>query len=140
MKNKDSLEHARATRAAVEKILPWIRQPQEVPRPAREDVAAAVRLSAELLALNAPGHSVEVRVPPFIAVHCVEGSAHRRGTPAHWVQCDPVQWLRLVIGVESLGSSTASAVSVESVESAKSVEVSSAHAGRIAEFLPLLRF
>ena len=33
------------------------------------------------LETRAPGRSVEVRVPPYAAVQCVEGVRHTRGTP-----------------------------------------------------------
>ena len=39
--------------------------------------AMAVRFSLEELAAIAPGRSLEVRVPPFGAVQCIEGSVHR---------------------------------------------------------------
>jgi hypothetical protein len=36
---------------------------------------------------------VEVRIPPFGAIQCVEGPRHTRGTPANVVEADPVTWL-----------------------------------------------
>jgi hypothetical protein len=65
------------------------------PRPA---LAAAVRLSLRTLAQIAPGHSVEVRVPPFAAVQCIEGPRHTRGTPPNVVETDPHTWLCLATG------------------------------------------
>lgn len=50
------------------------------------------------LAELAPGRSVEVRVPPYAAVQCVEGPRHTRGTPANVVEADPVTWTRLACG------------------------------------------
>jgi hypothetical protein len=50
------------------------------------------------LALAAPGRSVEVRIPPFGAVQCVEGTRHTRGTPPNVVETDPVTWLLLATG------------------------------------------
>ena len=29
----------------------------------------------------APGHAVELRIPPYSAIQCVEGPKHTRGTP-----------------------------------------------------------
>jgi hypothetical protein len=58
----------------------------------------AVRTTAEALAEQAPGRSVEVRVPPFIAVQAVPGPIHRRGTPPNVVETDAVTWLRLATG------------------------------------------
>ena len=34
----------------------------------------------------APGRSVELRIPPYAAIQCVAGSAHRRGTPSNVVE------------------------------------------------------
>jgi hypothetical protein len=50
------------------------------------------------LTAAAPGRSVEVRVPPFGAVQCVEGTRHTRGTPPNVVETDPVTWLLLASG------------------------------------------
>jgi Bacterial SCP ortholog len=47
---------------------------------------------------KAPGHTVEVRVPPIAAVQCVEGPRHTRGTPSNVVELDPVTWVRLAAG------------------------------------------
>jgi uncharacterized protein (TIGR03083 family) len=64
----------------------------------RQALAAAVRVLADGLAAQAPGNAVEVRVPPFAAVQCVEGPRHTRGTPPNVVETDPVTWLRLATG------------------------------------------
>lgn len=55
-------------------------------------------MSLRTLAQDAPGHSVEVRVPPFAAVQCVEGPRHTRGTPPNVVETDPRTWLELATG------------------------------------------
>ena len=34
----------------------------------------------------APGRSVELRVPPYAAIQCIEGGNHRRGTPPNVVE------------------------------------------------------
>lgn len=34
----------------------------------------------------APGHAVEVRIPPYAAIQCVEGPKHTRGTPPNVVE------------------------------------------------------
>jgi hypothetical protein len=49
----------------------------------------------------APGHSVEVRVPPFAAVQCVEGPRHTRGTPPNVIETDARTWLELATGALS---------------------------------------
>jgi len=69
--------------------------------PERADVRDAVRYLLEELAARAPGRSVEVRVPPYAAVQCVEGPRHTRGTPANVVEIDPTTWLALATGATS---------------------------------------
>lgn len=64
-------------------------------QPSRTELASAVRLSLRALAADAPGRSVEVRVPPFAAVQCVAGPAHSRGTPPNVVETTPRTWLEL---------------------------------------------
>jgi hypothetical protein len=70
----------------------------EVPR---ETLATAVRFTLEELAALAPGRSVEVRVPPFGAVQCIEGQTHRRGTPPAVIETDAETWLSLATGTLS---------------------------------------
>ncbi|MDN4491704.1 sterol carrier family protein [Demequina sp. SYSU T00068] len=74
----------------------------------RPTTAMAVRFSLEELAAIAPGRSLEVRVPPFGAVQCVEGSVHRRGTPPAVVEMSPETWLGLVTGVLTWDDAVAS--------------------------------
>jgi hypothetical protein len=83
-------------RAAVRTVSPWLRG--EGPQPDRPDLAKAVRLSLRTLAADVPGRSVEVRVPPFAAVQCVEGPRHTRGTPPNVIETDPKTWLELATG------------------------------------------
>ncbi|MFI0718372.1 sterol carrier family protein [Streptomyces sp. NPDC021224] len=64
----------------------------------RQALAATVRVLADGLAAKAPGNAVEVRVPPFVAVQCVEGPRHTRGTPPNVVETDPLTWVRLATG------------------------------------------
>ncbi len=33
-----------------------------------------------------PGHAVELRIPPYSAIQCVEGPKHTRGTPPNVVE------------------------------------------------------
>lgn len=66
--------------------------------PDRETLKLAVRELLRTLADKAPGHSVEVRVPPYGAVQCVEGPRHRRGTPPNVIECTPIVFLRLAAG------------------------------------------
>ncbi len=69
------------------------------PDPARAELAAAVRATLRTLAQDAPGHTVEVRVPPYAAVQCIEGPRHTRGTPPNVVETDPRTWLELATGL-----------------------------------------
>ncbi|NUU23693.1 MAG: maleylpyruvate isomerase family mycothiol-dependent enzyme [Streptomycetaceae bacterium] len=64
----------------------------------RQALAVVTRVLADILAVRAPGHSVEVRVPPFAVVQCVTGPRHTRGTPPNVVETDPRTWLRLAAG------------------------------------------
>jgi hypothetical protein len=64
----------------------------------RDERATAVRYLLQLLADEAPGNSVEVRVPPFGAVQCIEGPGHTRGTPPNVVEMDARTWVELATG------------------------------------------
>ena len=76
----------------------------------------AARYLAGLLAAQAPGRSVEVRVPPYAAVQCIEGPRHTRGTPPNLVEMDPVTWVRLAAGLTSWADAlTAGAVRASGV-------------------------
>ncbi|MFD6058406.1 sterol carrier family protein [Rhodococcus wratislaviensis] len=115
-------------RAAVLEVGPWLRGDSDQ-NPSRTQLAAAVRLTARTLEQVAPGSSVEVRVPPFVAVQCIEGPRHTRGTPPNVVETDPRTWLLLVTGLLEFDSATADG----------GVSVSGSRAGEIAHWLPLLR-
>jgi hypothetical protein len=47
---------------------------------------------------RAPGHSVEVRVPPYAAVQVVPGVRHTRGTPPAVIETDAETWISLARG------------------------------------------
>jgi hypothetical protein len=66
--------------------------------PDRATLRDAVRATLSAVATKVPGRSVEVRVPPFGAIQCVDGPRHTRGTPPNTVETDPVTWLELVSG------------------------------------------
>lgn len=85
-------------RASVLAVGDWLRG-QSRSEPGRQDLAEAVRGTARSLAASAPGASVEVRVPPFVAVQCIEGPRHTRGTPPNVVETDPRTWLLLATGL-----------------------------------------
>ncbi|MFB2555544.1 sterol carrier family protein [Herbiconiux liangxiaofengii] len=75
----------------------------------RDTRATAVRYLLQRLADDAPGNSVEVRVPPFGAVQCIEGPGHTRGTPPNVVEMDARTWLELATGALAWGEGLASA-------------------------------
>jgi hypothetical protein len=116
------------TRDAVRAIEDWLRD-DTCPAPGRVDLAAAVRLTARTLAAAAPGASVEVRIPPFVAVQCVFGPRHTRGTPPNVVETDPRTWLLLATGLLQLTEASA----------AGAVQLSGSRAGEIQTWLPLVR-
>lgn len=74
----------------------------------RNVLATAVRYTLQHLADIAPGHTVEVRVPPFAAVQCVEGPRHTRGTPPNVIEMDAATWLALARGAMSWTEALAS--------------------------------
>lgn len=116
------------TRAAVSAIAGWLRD-DDTPEPPRAELAEAVRLTARTLAALAPGSSVEVRVPPFVAVQCITGPAHRRGNPPNIVETDPRTWLELAAGLLTLDDAAA----------AGRITLSGSRAAEIAAYLPLVR-
>ncbi|PSL38596.1 hypothetical protein CLV49_2221 [Labedella gwakjiensis] len=65
---------------------------------AKPVVATAVRYTLQHLGEVAPGHTVEVRVPPYAAIQCIEGPRHTRGTPPNVVETDARTWLALASG------------------------------------------
>lgn len=60
--------------------------------------ALAVRYLLQVLAEASPGNTLEVRVPPFGAVQCVEGPNHTRGTPPNVIEMDAETWIGLATG------------------------------------------
>src|SRR3954470_9020963 len=87
---------AEELRAVLEPARAWLAD--DGGPPPRSVVGAAVKTSARWLAQQVPGRSVEVRVPPHVAVQCIEGPRHTRGTPPNVVETDAATWLRLVTG------------------------------------------
>lgn len=85
-------------RESLESVADWLSGADE---PARSVIAAAVRTSARYLAGAYPGGAVEVRIPPFVAIQCIEGLTHKRGTPPNVIETDPRTWLELAAGVLS---------------------------------------
>ena len=115
-------------RSALLAVGPWLRG-ETAEKPARAELAAAVRFSARTLEQIAPGSSVEVRVPPFVAVQCIEGPRHTRGTPPNVVETDPRTWLLLVTGL----------LGFDAAATAGALDASGSRAAEIGHWLPLLR-
>jgi len=76
-------------------------------QPERADLRDAVRTLLTTLRRVAPGRSVEVRVPPYGAIQCVEGPTHTRGTPPNVVECDAVTFVLLATGRLEWGTAVA---------------------------------
>lgn len=115
------------TRDAVRAIQGWLRD-DSYPAPARADLGAAVRLTARTLAAAAPGASVEVRIPPFVAVQCISGPRHTRGTPPNVVESDPRTWLLLATGLLRVADAAADGA----------LRLSGSRAGEIEAWLPVV--
>ncbi|WP_051054447.1 sterol carrier family protein [Frankia sp. QA3] len=75
--------------------------------PLRPALKVVTRLFAELFAHRVPGHTVELRVPPFVAVQVVEGPRHTRGTPPNVVEAGPVAFVLLCAGRLAWGDAVA---------------------------------
>ena len=63
------------------------------------DLRALTKHYLAVLDERAPGHSVEVRVPPYAAVQVIPGVRHTRGTPPAVVETDGATWVALASGV-----------------------------------------
>jgi Bacterial SCP ortholog len=87
-----------ATRPEYEAVLRVLAALDARVEPDRTTLRAAVRILLAALAAEAPGRSVEVRVPPYGAVQCVAGPRHTRGTPPNVVETDPVTWIEIATG------------------------------------------
>ena len=66
------------------------------------EVKRQVKKILKVVRQIAPGKLVELRIPPYAAIQCVEGGNHRRGTPPNVVEMagdtlinlvkDPAKW------------------------------------------------
>jgi hypothetical protein len=115
------------TRAAVAALADWLRD-DSAPAPERAALAEAVRLTARTLAAVAPGASVEVRIPPFVAVQCISGPRHTRGNPPNVIETDSRTWLLLATGLMTLPDAIASGA----------LQGSGSRAGEIVGLLPVI--
>ena len=64
----------------------------------RSDLKLLTKHLLKLLVAKAPGHSVEVRVPPYGAVQCIEGPRHTRGTPKAVIEMPAEVWIDVAPG------------------------------------------
>src|SRR5271166_6619314 len=126
MPTRDSADPAR-TRQAMLAVADWLRDASH-PEPDRAALAEAVRLTARTLAALAPGASVEVRIPPFVAVQCISGPRHTRGTPPNVVETDPRTWLLLATGLLRVADAGATGA----------LRLSGSRAAEIQSWLPLV--
>ncbi len=123
---RSSKQDSQKTREAVNAVAAWL--DGEASQPARALLADACRRTARTLAEELPGKTVELRVPPFVAVQCVEGPAHTRGTPPNVVEMGPETWLRVATGRSTFEAEVA----------AGAIEASGSRADEIARGLPVI--
>lgn len=123
---RSSKQDPQKTREAVDAVAAWL--DGEESQPARALLADACRRTARTLAEELPGKTVELRVPPFVAVQCVEGPAHTRGTPPNVVEMTPETWLRVATGRADFAQEVA----------AGAIEASGSRAEEIARGLPVI--
>src|SRR6476620_2618719 len=114
-------------REAVRGLASWLPDGELSP-PDRSGLGDAVRLTARTLAAQAPGATVELRVPPFVAVQCISGLSHTRGNPPNVVETDPRTWLLLATGLLALPDAVADG----------SLQLSGSRAAELADWLPIV--
>ncbi|MDO9498230.1 MAG: sterol carrier family protein [Nocardioides sp.] len=73
-----------------------------------DDRRALTKHYLAVLEERAPGHSVEVRVPPYAAVQVIPGVRHTRGTPPAVIEMDAPTWVALASGELSWSDADAS--------------------------------
>lgn len=66
--------------------------------PDKEAVKTLVKHYLAVLETNAPGRAVEVRIPPYAAIQCIDGVRHTRGTPPAVIETDAATWIALATG------------------------------------------
>lgn len=105
-----------------------VRSALALDEPGPAELKLLTRHFLAVLAQQAPGRSVEVRVPPYAAVQAVPGVRHTRGTPPAVVELDAPTWIALATG----GTSWQEAVEQGSVRA-------SGERADLTPFLPLTR-
>jgi len=61
-------------------------------------VLSQVRALLDQISQLAPGHAVELRIPPYAAIQCGAGPKHRRGTPPNVVEMGADELIGLLDG------------------------------------------
>lgn len=89
---------ARLRPAAESDVARWLAAIDDAANPPPEALRGLTKHFLAVLSRRAPGASVEVRVPPYAAAQCVEGTRHTRGTPPATVEMDPRTWIDLATG------------------------------------------
>jgi hypothetical protein len=64
----------------------------------RADLRLLTKHFLARLVSKAPGHAVEVRIPPYGAVQVIEGPRHTRGTPGAVIEMPAQVWIELATG------------------------------------------
>ena len=60
------------------------------------DIKAQVKQILKIVQELAPGRAVELRIPPYAAIQCIEVGNHRRGTPPNVVEMSGHTLIELV--------------------------------------------
>lgn len=92
--------------------------------------AEVTRTLATIMGERRPGHSIEVRIPPYAAVQLGaqgEGPVHRRGTPPTVVETDAASFLALCLG----------RIGWQQAVDQHVLTISGVHALQVASLLPL---
>lgn len=105
-----------------------VRAALAVPERGRAERKLLVKHFLAVLAEQAPGASVEVRVPPYAAAQVIPGVRHTRGTPPAVVETDADTWIALATG----GLTWQAAVE-------RGLAVASGERTDLTPYLPLLR-
>ena len=67
-------------------------------QPDKETERKAVQAVLNQIKQKVPGKSVELRIPPYAAIQIIQGTNHRRGTPAAVVEMNAKTLVLLAIG------------------------------------------
>jgi len=61
-------------------------------------VLSQVKVLLDEISQLAPGHAVELRIPPYAAIQCCAGPKHTRGTPPNVVEMGSTELIALLNG------------------------------------------